>query len=435
MKLLVIGIDGATLDVMNPMMSEGKLPNIKKIADQGICKRMLSVYPPITYSAWTSFKTGLTPGEHGVFGFVEGAPYVSEETKVVNTKRRAFWDDLSDAGYKVGIVNVPTTYPPSKVNGVMISGLGTPSLRSNFTYPTNLKSKISWKFDVFPLKSKNLVDKLIDAEVRITSTVWYLHNQQEFDFFMVNFQGADIIQHANFGKEQALVEKMYSAIDYCIGDILSEITPDNIIIVSDHGLGPCQGEVRINEWLDQLGFLRLKKTPGYKNSFRTWMQENIWPLFHSTWITSLIKKKVNPAGWANLVDWENTVAYAGGYLGKIYVNKKGRELKGVVTSSQYNRVISSLINELNSWSLVEKVYKADELYQGKYQDLAPDLTVIFNEGWADFPGFGNGSIIYPSRRRGDHRMQGIFISTLKEVKIDCITDVAPVIKEMYKVEY
>ena len=69
-KLAIIGIDGATFDIIQPMIAEGELPNIARILNEGAFGDLESEKPPMTPPAWTSMFTGLNPGKHGVFHFI-----------------------------------------------------------------------------------------------------------------------------------------------------------------------------------------------------------------------------------------------------------------------------------------------------------------------------------------------------------------------------
>ena len=122
-KVLVIGLDGATFDLLGPWIEEGWLPNLSRLIREGASGGLKSTSPPISSAAWASFATGKNPGKHGIVDFVhpeEGGYQIS----VVNSGKRAskaIWNLISEAGGQVGVVGVPVTYPPEEVNGFMIS--------------------------------------------------------------------------------------------------------------------------------------------------------------------------------------------------------------------------------------------------------------------------------------------------------------------------
>jgi len=130
-KVLVMGLDGASLPLIKSWASEGKLPNFKKILENGANGGLRSVIPPYTPPAWTSFMTGKNPGKHGILAFTR------KNGSLVNALHRdgkTLWRVLSDHGKQVVVINVPMTFPVERVNGVLISGYMSP-LDDLYTYP------------------------------------------------------------------------------------------------------------------------------------------------------------------------------------------------------------------------------------------------------------------------------------------------------------
>src|SRR2546430_4779749 len=148
MRSVIFGVDGLTFRIINPLIERGELPNFKKLRDEG-CEAILeSKYPPLTPPAWTSLSTGLKPAHHGVYDFWtydEQQEQESTRKARVQTKRKggkAIWNLLSEYGKRVLVMNVPMTYPPEAVNGIMISGYMTPSSDTDFTYPLAFKEEL-----------------------------------------------------------------------------------------------------------------------------------------------------------------------------------------------------------------------------------------------------------------------------------------------------
>src|SRR5947209_11580648 len=149
MRSVIFGVDGLTFRIVNPLIERGLMPNFKQLRDGG-CEAVLeSKYPPLTPPAWTSLSTGLKPARHGVYDYWI---YADESKKRgvtrgvhVQTQRRAekaIWNILSDYGKQVLVINVPATYPPETVNGIMVSGYLTPSTDVDFTYPPSFKQEL-----------------------------------------------------------------------------------------------------------------------------------------------------------------------------------------------------------------------------------------------------------------------------------------------------
>ncbi|RLA93210.1 MAG: hypothetical protein DRG25_04970, partial [Deltaproteobacteria bacterium] len=155
-KVLVLCIDGATFRLLNPFMKEGYLPTIKKLIDEGTSSTLISSIPPITATAWSNLITGKNPGKHRISEFLVKKPGTYEEVAINSTFRdsEAVWDILSKEGIKVGVLNIPTTYPPTKVNGAMICGFLSPSRKRDFVYPPGLLDEIEKKFGPYRVNLK-----------------------------------------------------------------------------------------------------------------------------------------------------------------------------------------------------------------------------------------------------------------------------------------
>src|SRR5688572_30533125 len=139
-RLLMIGLDGATFQLLGPWMEAGALPKLQKVRDQGVSGTLKSSIPPVTAPAWQCFMTGKNPGKHGVYWFMHRRPESYDVVPINSTDcdGLTLWELLGKAGYKVAALNIPGTYPPRLLNGVMISGLLTPAGRRDFVYPPGL---------------------------------------------------------------------------------------------------------------------------------------------------------------------------------------------------------------------------------------------------------------------------------------------------------
>ncbi len=142
-RVFIVGFDGATFNVIRPMLISGKLPNLQKIIDDGAHGILNSTLPAHSCPAWTSLATGVHPGEHGIYSFFnrQKGKYSYPTVSSNQIQSPTMWQILSEQNYKIGVANVPVTYPPSPVNGVMISGMLSPDLKSAF-YPKSLYSEI-----------------------------------------------------------------------------------------------------------------------------------------------------------------------------------------------------------------------------------------------------------------------------------------------------
>ena len=294
-KVFIIGLDGATWNIINPLITEGELPTIKNLLENSTHAVLQSTLIPLSPAAWTSFATGCNPNKHGIFDFFgrktgtyEPTPYSSRDRKC-----ETLWNILSKEGKKVGILNIPGTYPVDKVNGFMISGFPTPEEFEDFTYPKDLLWELKKEFGKdFRFQPKvNLFDEalFLDEIHLLTDNIFqatnYLMNKYQWDILMTVFVGADSLSHA-FWKymdpkhplydanaptefKNAIVN-IYKDLDKKIDLLKKNIDSDTtLMLMSDHGFGPLYYGVPINNWLLNEGFMTLKKTVPTK--VRYWM--------------------------------------------------------------------------------------------------------------------------------------------------------------------
>ena len=482
-KLVVIGLDGGSFSVIDPLIEEGRLPNIEKLIKEGVSGPLLSTMPPVTGPAWVSFMTGKSPGAHGLFDFVR--PVANEyRRQIVNyndIKSATLWSILSENGKNLGIINVPLTYPPPKVNGFLISGMLTPGIESEYTYPPSLAQELEKKFgrytlDIWwqhygPETIKTFLKDLMVCTDKRKEVILHFMRNREWDFFMAVFIGTDRIQHAlwNYlvpteGKKLSKIEteireliiQYYEKVDDIIGNIVDTIDGKaNLMIMSDHGFGPLKGKFRINRWLEESGLLtydpvkikkfRLKAKIG---PFLRQIVRKADPLNLRKKLTARITKNPERMGaysFLDCINWSKTVAYAASNTEQgIYINLAGREPSGIVRPGKdWDEARDMVINRLKdirdphtNEKLVSRIYKREDIYSGPYVNNAPDIIFFLKEGeyLADVQPMNNlFEEISWKTGTGTHRMEGIFVGYGKDIKAGLriadaeIIDLAPTI--------
>src|SRR5262249_25059742 len=138
-----ISLDGATFDVVRPLVRQGYMPNLGRALETGLSSDLESVVPPVTAPAWTSFMTGKNPNKHGIFDFTR-FDHQAYEWKINNSKHvksKTLWQILSEKNKRVVVLGLPYTYPTYQINGVMVAGWDAPTL-SSFTFPDDLGQEI-----------------------------------------------------------------------------------------------------------------------------------------------------------------------------------------------------------------------------------------------------------------------------------------------------
>ena len=157
MKCLVIGLDGASFNILLPLVERGLLRNLRGLVERGCRARLRSVMPWQTPSAWTSYSTGVNPGQHGIFGWwrAENGRLVPNNGLYVNLPR--YWEVLAATGTTCGVVNVPMTFPPRPLKGFSIAGFDYPDSVAGrpamLSYPIGLLDELAdagLEYRVFP---------------------------------------------------------------------------------------------------------------------------------------------------------------------------------------------------------------------------------------------------------------------------------------------
>jgi len=453
-KVLIIGLDGATFSYIFPLMKKGGLPHISELIKEGSWGYLESTIQPITGSAWPSFMTGMNPTKHGVFDFIQQE--VKDDVSLVNSrsiKAETIFDMLSRHKKKVISINVPVTYPPWKINGIMITGMLSPE-NADITYPKELKKELNdYRVDIRTSyregKEQEFIDDITDLLLMRTRMTIKLLKEYQWDFAMVVFRGTDVIphyfrkymdkEHPEYAKSDKkfknAIYDIYEEADKAIGKLL-EVIPDNtsVFLMSDHGHGRLRKMINLNIWFLENGFLSLKKTAKviFKyNLFKAGLSpQNVYQALSRLGIQNIIphinrqsrNKILNAMFSFSDVDWSKTKAYSLGHIGQVYVNLQGRERFGIVEKGkEYEEVRDEIIEKLKKLKdpetgnlVIDKIVKKEEIYHGSYLEKAPDLYLFTNNSEYDcFALMAQNAEIFSKHfknQSGNHRLHGIFVA-------------------------
>jgi predicted AlkP superfamily phosphohydrolase/phosphomutase len=446
-RLLIIGLDGATFDVLDPMMDSGRMPHLKAFIDKGVAGVLRSTQPPITPAAWTTFMTGKGPGKHGIIDFEK---YSVEQGRLsfnstYEIREKTIWDILSEKGLHVGSINVPMTYPPRPVNGFMISGFETPSADAEFTYPKELKQKI---FEVLPNYNyrTNWQRRPLGGEDVLTTNLNYIAGsfdqgatltefcgqQYGWDVMMLVYKLVDNLQHKawkyldprfnhRFPTQAELAAKVFTRLDDNLGRLFkyAEENEASVMIMSDHGHGSLDGKAQANLLLKQWGYLTL-------HSPFTRARTRAGHLVHRLTKGKVTRFEQGSRGIeAELaVDWTKTkacVMHAGIY-GFLYINRTDSGPHGVVDPADYEQVRDDLIAKFRNATVRDpsgqsvhvfpEVYKTEQLYGCSREDNPdlPDLMLVPRPGLAVVRKIrGSKAVRWTAVNRieGTHRVEGV----------------------------
>ncbi len=269
MRAVIFGVDGLSFRVLRPLIERGDLPNFARLQREGTEAEFISTVPPMTPPAWMSLITGLKPAKHGVFDFWEfdvSSPTLQSKLVTHRKGGKAIWNILSEYGKRVVVLNVPLTYPPEPVNGVMVSGLMTPNASLPFTYPHNFKDELyqlipEYRIDLSLEKTSPdyFVDAVLDMTEKRIRLQEHLLSEYEWDFAFLSYVGPDRIQHRIWDSIETLTPKgtaYFRLLDDALGRVLNRLTPQDVLfLASDHGFVGARKWFYINEFLSRKNLL------------------------------------------------------------------------------------------------------------------------------------------------------------------------------------
>jgi len=270
-RVFVIGLDGVPEGMLRRLCAAGVMPRCAAAIEGGLLRRISSTYPPLSSVAWSTVLTGVGPGAHGVFGFVECDARTYEYTfpLLSDLKAPALWETLGRAGKRAAFINVPATYPAPPMNGVLVSGFVAPSL-AGAVWPRALLPELEargYAIDADARLGHADPGALLGDLARVLAhRRWLIRRvwrDGPWDFFMTVFTGTDRALHFLFdAAEDAAhplgegVRAYFGLVDEAAGEVLALVEDgDLLILLSDHGFGPLRREIRTNGVLAELGFL------------------------------------------------------------------------------------------------------------------------------------------------------------------------------------
>jgi predicted AlkP superfamily phosphohydrolase/phosphomutase len=432
-KVLVIGLDGATFDLIKPWAADGKLPMIHKLLVEGSHGNLKSAANMNSAAAWSSFATGTNPGKHGIFYFDEKIPGTYRKRYLNGSHRSgaSFWKILSDRGKRVCVINVPMTFPAEEIDGIMLAGLDSPSAQSEgFAYPPSVIEELSSNVGGYIIepgipgyvkagRKDQALARLLEAVDRRLAYACYLLAKYPWDLFIVVFTATDAVQHffwkdmdsrhPDHDQEEAkrygdAILRVYQRMDDVVETLVEEAKPSTTIIVSDHGAGFNQrGAEYLNPWLRSKGFqsyggsgdgrslwnsflacLRSISTRqagfAYRQLDKRLSRETKLRLVS---LLPGVREQVESAMCFQGINWSATKAYADGARDEIWINLRGREPDGTVEpGEEYDQLCGHLIDELmacrdarTGQEVVEVAFRRDEIYSGHHVEKAPDISI------------------------------------------------------------
>ena len=377
---------------------------------------------------------------------------------------RTIWDLLTEHGARSLLVNIPTTYPPQPLNGVMITGMLTPGLHSDFTYPLALKEEMLAAVPAYVIEpGRNPDRKARAADFRHASDMHelaahFLMDRGDWDFLMIVFSVLDRAQHdfwadmdsthprhdPNSPQEfKGFIHEMYEHLDAAVGRLVEKLPSESrVFVVSDHGFCSELMEIRVNEVLASAGLLTFKssgssrKNRARMKSIKSRITNRLMAYRESG--NSLDRKVSHGAAFLDEIDWARTRAYFAQDKG-VWVNLAGREAAGIVPESRYDEVIreargalSQLRSPEDGLTVFEKLLSRDEAFKGAYANRLPDLVMVPRRDeyvYNERPSYGE-HIVPADSTTGTHSRDGIFIAWGSGINRSASFDPQPTLKDV-----
>lgn len=378
-RLLVVGWDGATFDMVDPMLAAGRLPNLAALVARGRSARLASTTVPISSAAWVGAVTGKGPGETGVYSFFEPKGDGTYDVRVISSEsNRAapLWRILTGHGIGVNVIGVPVTFPPEPVLGTLVSGMLSP-LAGGFAWPPSTARMLSERGFVPDLgiwrENQELSWPRVSEQLALKEQfVLERLRERDWSFSMVVFKNLDVVSHRAYdGRLDTDVARLMEALDATLGKMVAEVGSDtNVVLLSDHGFAAYPRAFNLHAWLVQEGLSVPRRGTDVGGT-------DGGPLAEA--------RALEYARRLATLDLPSTRAFATtceGNYGSIRLNRRGREPEGPVGEAEAEELIEALRARLLEASAddggrpcVVDVVRGAELYPGPYVDIVPDLIV------------------------------------------------------------
>ncbi|MBZ0263959.1 alkaline phosphatase family protein [bacterium] len=355
-KTVVLCLDGVPHSLIIERMKDNPLSIWHRLLDVGKMARINSSIPEVSSVAWAGYLTGENPGSHGLFGFAEWdrvkrrIDYPNGSTLKVKT----LLERVNDAGGKVVSINVPATYPPKKVDGLVVGGFLGVFLEKN-VHPVEWLPRLrhhNYQIDAdvqlaYKDKTKLMEElfKLLDARLNLALEAW---SAIDWDLFQLHLMETDRLFHFFWGDTHFNVEfdRLLDRIESIVSKFeeLALVKNAELVILSDHGFTGVKKVFFINTWLQKMGYLRFdgQKSHGYDS------------------ISNQSRAYALPPA-------------------RIFLTDKGKNDSRLI--EELKSKIQNIHDPETGENIFRTVYRKDEIYSGNYVSQAAELICMGNDGF------------------------------------------------------
>lgn len=452
-KTIVFGLDGAHFELIEPWIERGHLPTIARLVNSGVTADLQSVLPPVTSPNWKAYATGKNPGKIGIFWWENidvnnRRVYYPSDRKHQNVE---FWELLSEED-SVGVLGVPTTYPPKEVGSFLISG-PPDAENDDYTHPSELQQELENKFDYRVKKDHRLainqdraadeIHELIDSRYKVAK---FLLEREDVNFLQVTTFYLNSLHHYLWDSKETL--EAWQIVDKHLKQFYEE--GYNIVLMSDHGSTSIDTVFHLNSWLEQEGYLELDRGVSSVAHNLGITKENVLRVASKLRVKSLVRSivpsrirhrvpsdsgEIKQEGKTEVIDWDKTQAVASGQ-GVVYITADGPAKDSVRTELMERFQTLTTPDGLH---IARTVHNGDDVYHGQYEDEAPDIVIEQTDG-IHIPGSLGRTEVFSSPADdgwlGENKRSGLFIAngpSFSTGKLDelSILDLAPMFLHLH----
>lgn len=411
-RLLVVGWDGATFDMLDPLLMNGDLPNLKALIDRGRSATLESTKIPISSAAWPTITTGRGPGQHGVYSFFRPVED-SYDARLISAKdvdAPPLWRILSARGHTVHVWGVPVTFPPEAVRGTLVAGMLSPE-SAEYAHPEGFAAELRQAGYVPDMgvwrQTQAAYDiERIEAQVAIKERlVCEQLKARDWSFSMIVFKSLDVLCHRPVQDlDRPDVQRLLKRLDVTLGAMIAAAGEETtVLVLSDHGFKEYERTFNMHRWLMDAGYSRANPDAKLEEVPQGTLAE--------------FKASERAARLAQ-IQLDETQAIAvetEGHFGAIRLNLEGREPAGCVASGDQDAVMRAITKDLLALEfpkgipVVRAVHRGADLYPGRWsKSIVPDLIVEFAPEWRCVAATFGQALTYGEPPFPDHALNGIF---------------------------